>query len=402
VTKLFTAEWMSAYKDELNKDERFKTVAKLFEARIQFNFDGGAACLDIRSGGKVVDSTIGEHLLGSDIILEAPSKEWENLYANGTDFYKATSPGLGDMKVKGDAVLAFRNIMSMWLLLEVMKRVGQPAPKRPAASPDPTTSGKEIVGRYITVQGIRTYYEEAGEGPVIVAMHAASQDTMMYRHVLAGLSDEYRVISIDAPGHGKSMLPKDGAFTSLTKHAEFNEAFMDALGLKRPAIIGCSMAGNQVLELGARRPGGYSAIIPCEGADYTPTVSEFSLDIIGVDGQMLLEGWSQSLTGNRTPPDRAAEVVWQILRNAPTVMKNDLVGYAGFDKRDEMHKITDPVMMIRGDGDWLVSQEATEATAARIKGAKVHVLEGVGHYPMIENPKEFNDAVRGFLHSINY
>src|SRR5690606_243492 len=105
------------------------------------------------------------------------------------------------------------------------------------------------------------------------------------------------------------------------------------LGLKNPVLIGCSMSGNQVLELGSRKPDGYAAIISSEGADYTPTVSQFLLDMLLIDGQQVLEGWSQSLTGYRPPPDRAREVVWQIRKTNPEVMRGDLTGYAGFDKR---------------------------------------------------------------------
>src|SRR5208337_4906986 len=96
--------------------------------------------------------------------------------------------------------------------------------------------------------GVRTYYEEAGEGHPILCFHAACQDTLMYRHVLDGLSDEFRVISVDAPSHGKTLEPEGGEFTSLTSHAEFNEKLIEALGLAKPVIIGCSMSGNEVLE----------------------------------------------------------------------------------------------------------------------------------------------------------
>ena len=142
----------------------------------------------------------------------------------------------------------------MWLLLGAMSRVRKSVPTPREPSPPPQPSGKEIVGRYVDVMGIRTYYEEAGEGIPIVCIHAACQDTMMYRQTVAGLSDEYRVISIDAPGHGKTLEPADGPFRHITRHAEFNEALMEALGLEHPVIVGCSMGGNQVLELAARRP----------------------------------------------------------------------------------------------------------------------------------------------------
>jgi pimeloyl-ACP methyl ester carboxylesterase len=160
------------------------------------------------------------------------------------------------------------------------------------------------------------------------------------------------------------------------------------------------MGGNEVLELAARRPGAYAAVISCEGADDTPGLNQFVLDMMLVNGQQLLEYYSQSLTGNRTPPERAEEVVWQIRRTTPEIMRADLGAYSGFDKREQMNKITDPVLLIRGNGDWLVSQKQVEATASRIKNSKIAILDGTGHYPMIENPAEFNLAVRDFLVSL--
>jgi len=397
----FTSEWWDHLGEELNNDPAWLAVTKWFDARIQFDFGSDPITLDIRQG-RVLSVNHGYPGRGADIYLSAPRSEWENLVAGGTDWFKGTSPGLGEISVTGDVVTALRNAKTMWLMLEAMKRVDKTLAPKPAPSPEPAPTGNEIVGRYVMVNGSRTYYEEAGEGPAIVCLHAASQDAMMYRHVLEGLSDKYRVIALDAPGHCKSHPPVGGPFTSITQHAEFNEAFMAALGIEKPAIIGCSFAGNQVLELGSRRPGGYSAIISSEGADYTPTVADFFLEMMRTDGHQIVDGWSQSLTGNRTPDDRRADVVWQIQRNPAEVMVSDLIGYGNFDKRDVMGDITDPVLLLRGDGDWLVSQEQVEATQSRIPGSKIAVLAGTGHYPMIENPFEFNQSVRNFLAEVGY
>lgn len=123
---------------------------------------------------------------------------------------------------------------------------------------------------------------------------------------------------------------------------------MAALGLERPIIVGCSMGGNMVLELASRRPDYYRGVVSCEGADYTPTVSPFLLEMLLLNGPQILEAWSRSMTGKRTPPDRAREVVWQLRRVAPEYIAADLTGYAGFDRRAEMANITSPVLLIRG------------------------------------------------------
>jgi pimeloyl-ACP methyl ester carboxylesterase len=82
----------------------------------------------------------------------------------------------------------------------------------------------------------------------------------MYRHVLDGLSDSYRVIAVDAVAHGKTVEPAGGPFQSLTQHAELNEKLIAALKLEKPVIIGCSMGGNMVLEMAARKPDAYRAV----------------------------------------------------------------------------------------------------------------------------------------------
>ncbi|MFC3053775.1 alpha/beta fold hydrolase [Kordiimonas pumila] len=393
-------EWLKDYTKHLIADQAWAAATAYFSGRIGFRCGTLSGVVEIQAG-KVQGVFSSEEALPADFMLVGPEAEWQRVLSGETDFFRGLSEDHGDLTIEGDAAAAMRSAKTMWLALEIMSRVGGTSCCDAVSySPDPEPSGRAVTGRYIEVDDIRTYYEEAGEGYPLICFHAACQDTLMYRHVLDNLSDKFRVITVDAPGHSKSLMPEAGPFTSLTQHCEFNEKLMDKLGLVRPVILGCSMSGNQVLELGSRRPDKYAAIISAEGADYTPTISKFMLDMLLVNGQQILEGYSQSITGNRTPPDRAREVVWQLIRAVPEVMKGDLAGYAGFDMRSEVGKITAPLLLIRGDADWLVSQQQVDETASRIPCSKVTVLEGTGHYPMIENPVEFNDAVRQFLNEV--
>jgi pimeloyl-ACP methyl ester carboxylesterase len=389
--------WWEAVLAELNADTQWSEAAKYFPARIGFRGEHASWTIDTRDG-RAVSVRRGVHPQGADITIVAPDSEWRRVIDGDTDWFQGTSPGLGQITVEGDGIAAMRNVKAMWCLLDALSRAGKPAAEPGPYSPDPQTGRHTaLTGRYIEVNGLRTYYEEAGEGIPIVCIHAAGQDTLMYRHVLEGLSDEFRVISIDAPGHGKTLEPEGGAFRDISDHADFNEAFMEALGLESPVIVGCSMGGNMVLELAARRPGFYRAVISAEGSDYTPTVSDTLLEMLILNGAQILEGWSESMTGHRTPPARAREVVWQLRRVCPEVIAADLTGYAGFDRREQVGRIESPVLLLRGDADWLVPQEMVEQVSSRVPGSRIAVLEGTGHYPMIENPVEFNETVRGFV-----
>ncbi|KKW91594.1 hypothetical protein YP76_14565 [Sphingobium chungbukense] len=392
-TGFWTFDRAAAVRAALDSSREWRATAKYFSMAIRLSDGISSIILDIRNGAL---STVGTGDRDTAMSVSGPRRDWEQVAAGELDWFQAVTPGYGAMTVEGDPVFVMRNVKICWLLFDAIARSGGTRLPR-QFSPAPLSPPCARTGRYLELDGTDIYYEEAGSGPAILCIHAASQDSLMYRHVLAALSDRYRVIAVDAPGHGKSMMPERGPLSDLTAHAEFNERFIERLSLDRPVIIGCSMGGNLVLELAARRPGRYAAVISCEGADHTPGLDDFVLDMLMVNGHQLLECYSQSLTGKRTSPDRAREVIWQLCRSTPDIMRADLGGYAGFDKRTAMGDIIDPTLLIRGSDDWLVTQQQVDATAGRIAGSEVAILDGTGHYPMIENPVEFNAAVRSFL-----
>lgn len=397
-------EWMDRLVERLQSTPAWTAACAYYSGRIGICGPGGGAVISIDQGRIAsVEADANSSSLEADFLISGPDDEWGQILNGAKDLFHAINPEFGRLAIEGDAVAAMRNVKIVWLIVEAMAAACSSS--RPPAvasySPDPVASGRAVTGRYLMVDGVRTYYEEAGEGPALVCFHAACQDSLMYRHVLDELSETYRVIAVDAPAHAKSLPHPEGVFTSLTRHARFNELFLDALGLSRPTILGCSMGGNLVLEMGSRRPGGYRAIISAEGADYTPTLPEFLLDMLLINGQQILEGYCKSLVGSRTPPHRIEEVIWQLVRATPEVMRGDLVGYAGFDQRDQMARIEAPVLLLRGTDDWLVSQDQVEMTAFRLADCQVALLDGTGHYPMIENPVEFNAMVRTFLDMVH-
>jgi len=334
------AAWWESYSNELLADEELREAARYFPVRLEFRYGAGST-LDVRDG-RVVSATDGPLPLGADITLSAPDHEWQRTLAGKTDFFHGTPPGLGEIEVACDVVCAMGHVMVRDCAVLAMSCAGH----GPAAPPQPAQPfGRDVAGRYVDVDGLRIYIEEAGDGPTtIICFHAVCQDavcqdTMMYT---SPLSDEFRVISVDAPSHGKTLEPESGEFRSLTLHAEFNERLMEMLCPEKPVIVGCSMSGNLVLELGSRPPEAYGAIISCERADYSPTVSQHLLDMLLLHGQQILECSSQSLTGNRTPTKRAREVVGQIRRANPEVVAGDLTGYAGFDKHDAVGDVRSP------------------------------------------------------------
>jgi pimeloyl-ACP methyl ester carboxylesterase len=67
-------------------------------------------------------------------------------------------------------------------------------------------------------------------------------------------------------------------------------------------------------------------------------------------------------------------------------------------RRDRHQRL--PLYLLTGEYDYSASPQDTATAAARIRGAKVTVMKGLGHFPMSENPDAFLDYLRPVLDEI--
>ena len=92
----------------------------------------------------------------------------------------------------------------------------------------------------------RIHYLEAGVGEPLLLIHSLGQSLYTWRNVFAELSDNYRVIAIDLPGHGYSSRPDTFSYTADDFAFLFN-AFLDALNVKSAHLVGFSIGAMYML-----------------------------------------------------------------------------------------------------------------------------------------------------------
>jgi haloalkane dehalogenase len=85
--------------------------------------------------------------------------------------------------------------------------------------------------RFLEVGGATVHYIDEGDGPVFLALHGNPTWSFLYRHIVAGLKDQFRCIALDYPGFGLSTAPAGYRYT-IAEHARVVEAFVDELGLR--------------------------------------------------------------------------------------------------------------------------------------------------------------------------
>jgi pimeloyl-ACP methyl ester carboxylesterase len=112
----------------------------------------------------------------------------------------------------------------------------------------------EAAGKYITVDGVRTFVLSQGRGEAVLCIHGVPTSSFLYRKVLASLSKKgYKGVSIDLPGLGLSERPKDFNY-SFSNFADFLYKAVSALKLKKFHLVVHDVGGPIGFALAAAHP----------------------------------------------------------------------------------------------------------------------------------------------------
>ncbi|NQU07436.1 MAG: alpha/beta hydrolase [Candidatus Abyssubacteria bacterium] len=257
---------------------------------------------------------------------------------------------------------------------------------------------------FLYVGGRRIFFETAGDGPPLVLIHGAGQDTTSWRYNIPYLAKSHEVVAIDLPGHGKSEL----ALPPINTTEEYARCVWDVikrLRLERPVMMGHSMGSGICLEIALRHGQSLGGVVGVDGADKVVGVfgEEIHQAYIGASMELMLEMSMESfrsLCSKKTPDERVEEIAQDLLRIHPPVTAADTQAFSSFDISDRSPEISVPILLISGSDDFLVTPEMVRQTSERINGSKMVILEGVGHFPHTEAPDRFNNEVGEFLASL--
>ncbi len=110
-----------------------------------------------------------------------------------------------------------------------------------------------------------------------------------------------------------------------------------------------------------------------------------------------------SLVGRDVPADRLDYLLWESEAYTGSSIQADMSAYITGDSRDLTGSITCPMLMVRGQDDWMVTDEMVESTISRLPAETPVTLvrpEGLGHFAHVEQPETVADIVRSFLEDL--
>ena len=259
---------------------------------------------------------------------------------------------------------------------------------------------------YITIDGIRVYYEEAGSGPALVMIHGASQDTLSWHDTIPPLAKSHTVYALDLPGHGKSELVDRRPTTDSTEFARIVGGFLDAKKIEGAVLIGHSLGAGVSMLTALERPERVKGVVAvCGGAAFRgPTGVTYQPDMLAnteINPTEWLETIFHSVLGRTTSLERQREMAFDATRCSPYVAYADLLAYSSFNLHEKMHLITKPVFYIVGEDDWSTTPEMARTTSEELErrgvATEFNELKGIGHIPHWEQPEAFNEVLFGVL-----
>jgi pimeloyl-ACP methyl ester carboxylesterase len=273
-------------------------------------------------------------------------------------------------------------------------------------------AGIPVTERRLDLAGVSTAVLEGGEGQPVVLLHEQGAFAPHWVRVIPGLATTHRVIAPDLPGHGASEVTT-GELTAdrvLSWLAELIErtctsppALVGHMGggaiAARFAVDHGDLLGRLVLVdsfgLGKFRPRPRFAVALMRYATrpssrtYDGLMQRCTVDFAGVR-EGLGERWepfeAYALEGVRRPTGKAALRVLMRELALPVIPPADL------------ERIAVPTTLIWGRHDPAMRLRIAEAASARY-GWRLHVIEGAGDDPPIEDPDGFLEALHAALHA---
>lgn len=264
--------------------------------------------------------------------------------------------------------------------------------------------------------GVKLYYEEAGEGIPIVFVHEFAGDYRSYEPQVRYFARRYRCVAYNARGYPPSDVPEETAKYSQARARDDIRAVLDGLGIERAHVVGISMGGFAALHFGMRY-GDRARSLVIGGCGYGAEKgrrAQFQ-DEAERAAQMferigMAEGAKRYALGatrvqlQNKDPRGWREFAAQMAEHSALGSANTLRGVQKqrpslFDLVDEMKKITAPALVMTGDEDDPCI-EPSVLMKRTIPVAGLAILPKTGHALNLEEPALFNATVDEFFHQV--
>lgn len=264
----------------------------------------------------------------------------------------------------------------------------------------------------VTVKGVRSPVLQAGKpdaSEAVVFVHGNPGPKEDWEELLQRTGELGRAVAPDMPGYGAADKPADFAYTS-DGYAKHLAGILDQLGITNVHLVLHDFGGAWGLVWAVQHPDAFaSATLINTGVllDYkwhrlariwrTPGVGEaFMATTTKPAFRMLLSHDNPRL------PASAIDRLYDVSQSWPTkraVLKlyRATPASAMGALRDPLRELDRPALVVWGTDDAYIPWRQADRQRESFPSARIHLLEGLGHWPFLEDPAHVAELVIPFL-----
>jgi pimeloyl-ACP methyl ester carboxylesterase len=244
------------------------------------------------------------------------------------------------------------------------------------------------VGKYVTANNTKIYYEEYGRGAPLLLLHGGFGSIHDFQKVIPALSKHFRVIAVDSPGHGKSQQADSLGYQLM---ASIFSRVIDELKLDSVYVLGWSDGGDSGLILAADRPDKVKRLA-VSGANATtdgilPSVLNQAKTLTPEYVSSNMKEWLENYKKNAASKDN-----WPKFVNDSRKMWLTRIAVPDI----KLRQIKSRTLIIIGDRDIVKPEHALEMHNA-VKGSQLAILPGTPHSTFATKPDLVNMIVIEFF-----
>ncbi len=255
---------------------------------------------------------------------------------------------------------------------------------------------------------IRIHYMDEGNGEPLILIHTVGQSLYTWRKLYASLTERYRVIALDLPGHGYSSKPETFMY-DIDDYAELIRLFMDALHIESAHMMAYSMGAAYALAFARENPERLGKLVLLSPGGIT---GEMPLSI-RLMGSAVFGGIASALFGMRTVEKILGQCFFDLTNIDSTVVSENYRTASLPDARKairssiqrfdeealfaQLREIFVPALILWGSEDKWHTREDVELYHAALKNADLAVIRNAGHLLHEEKQDKVVDALEEYI-----
>ena len=264
--------------------------------------------------------------------------------------------------------------------------------------------------------GVKLYYEEAGEGTPILFVHEFMGEYRSWEAQMRYFSRRYRCIAFNARGYPPSDVPSKAGDYSFEHQRAGILAVLDGLKIDKAHVVGLSMGAFATFYFGMKWPErALSLTLAGIGSGSMPeSRAKFLQESIAAADKLLADGWEKSAAARSQSPTRVqlqvknprgyTEFTQMIKQHSAQGSALTLKGYQALrpsldDFKEQMAKCKVPTLIISGDEDE-PCLDASLMLKRHMPSAGLVFMPQTGHACNLEEPELFNMMCEKFFHQV--